>query len=54
MFSETLVPEGGGHFDATTTKLCKVIVCHISIKSQQLDFQIPIVLLSVAVVLFGA
>ena len=47
MFSETLVPKGG-HFDppansktkdATTTKLCTVIVRHISTKNQQLDFQ---------------
>ena len=46
MFSETLVPKGG-HFDppinsktkdATTTKLCTVIVRHISTKNQQLDF----------------
>ena len=47
MFSETLLPEGG-HFDppttnskaedATTTKLCTLIVRHISTKNQQLDF----------------
>ena len=46
MFSERLVPKGG-HFDppansktkdATTTKLCTVIVRHISTKNQQLDF----------------
>ena len=48
MFSETLVPGGGGgHFDpytnsktkdATRMKLCTVIVRHISTKNQQLDF----------------
>ena len=46
MFSETLVPKGG-HFDpptnsktkdATRTKLCTVVVRHISTKNQQLDF----------------
>ena len=46
MLSETLVP-GEGHFDpstnskikdATTTKLCTVIVRHISTQNQQLDF----------------
>ena len=47
VFSETLVPEGGRFDplpptnsktkDATTTKLCTVIVCHISTKHQQLD-----------------
>ena len=61
MFSETLVPKGG-HFDPPTisktkdamrTKLCTVIARHISTNSQQLDFQISIVLLSVAIVLFG-
>ena len=47
VFSETLVPKrGGGHFvptdsktkEATTTKLCTVIVRHMSAKNQQLDF----------------
>ena len=49
MVSETLVPKGD-HIappppptnskikDVTTTKLCTVIVCHISTKNQQLDF----------------
>ena len=46
VFSETLVPKEG-HFnpqanfkpkDATKTKLCTVIVRHISTKNQQLDF----------------
>ena len=56
--------EGGGcHFDpptnsktkdATRTKLCTVIVHRISNQNQQLDFQIPIVLLSAAIVLFVA
>ena len=45
--SETLVPKGGGHFDPhsnsktkddTRTKICTVIVRHISTKNQQLDF----------------
>ena len=50
MFSETLVPEGeggggiltpstnSGTKDATTAKLYTLIVRHISIKNQQLDF----------------
>ena len=49
MFSETLVPKGGVILaptphtnskteDATTTKLCTVIVRHVSTKNQQLDF----------------
>ena len=47
MFSETLVPKGGGHFyppansktiDSTTTKLSTVIKRHIPTKHQQLDF----------------
>ena len=64
MFSETLVSKGVGVIltlqpnnsktkVATRTKLCTVIVCYISTKNQQLDFQISIVLLSVAIVLFG-
>ena len=39
--------------DATRTKLCTVIVRHIFTKNQQLDFQIFIVPLSLAIVLFG-
>ena len=45
MFSETLVPKGGNFDptnsktkDATTSKLCTVIVRHISTKNQQLHF----------------
>ena len=46
MFSERLVPKGviltlptnSKTKDATTTKLCTVIVRHISTKNQQLDF----------------
>ena len=50
MFSETLVPKGGGGSvilipptnsktkDTITAKLCTVIVRRISIKNQQLDF----------------
>ena len=40
--------------DDRRTKHCTVIVRHISNKNQQLDFRIFIVLLSVAIVLFGA
>ena len=58
-----IVPQGGGggaHFDlptnsktkdAMTTKVCTVIVCHISTKNQKLDF--PTFHCSVAIVLFG-
>ena len=63
VFPETLVPKGGVILkppptnsktkDATRMKLCTVIVRHISTKNQQLDFQISIVPLSVAIVLFG-